>query len=300
MAVHPLLWLSKRFTDLAVRISGPNGVEYALLQAAERLGSFGAGCDGKLGYFFGDVRDQFVHRVYRSTKTWDPATQELFERIFARGGTLIDAGANIGLTSVPIAARRPVTVHAFEPDPDNFRFLRANALVNGAKDFHAYNLALMSEDGVLEFERSGINWGDHRVRRAPGVQMDERQEVITVQGRRLDDVLAQVDLPRPVVLKVDTQGADVAVLRGASGILQRVDFAVCEVWPYGLRRMGETCEAFYDALAPFPFAAILGEARVVLAPLQEVIARVRAAIPQDGSNPEGLLDLFLSKTPELA
>ncbi len=295
MPFHPLLWLSERLTDAALRISGRNGVEYAMRHLAERVGLFAAGCEGQLGFFFGDIRDEYVYRAYRYTGTWDPEIQALFDRLFAKGGTLIDAGANIGLLSVPISKRRGVTVHAFEPDPENFRFLRANAAANGATLVHAYNLALMAEDGTLEFERSRINWGDHRVRRAPGVEMDERQEVIHVEGRRLDAVLRSVELRRPVLLKVDTQGADVQVLRGAVGMLDRVDYAVCEFWPYGLRRMGESCEAFYDAISVFSFGAILGSGSPSLSPLGDVVSELRRLIPQDGSEPERLVDVFLSK-----
>lgn len=296
MPFHPLLWLSKRLTDVALRISGRNGVEYAMRRAAETLGQFVTGCDGQLGYFFGDIRDEFVHRSYQNAGTWDPKIQRIFDQVFEKGGTLIDAGANIGLLSVPISKRRDVTVHAFEPDPQNFLFLCANAGANRASRVNAYNLALMASEGALEFERSRINWGDHRVRRAPGIEMDERQDaVIRVDGKRLDDVLAGVELRRPVLLKVDTQGADVQVLRGASAILDRVDFAVCEFWPYGLRRMGETCEAFYEAISPFPFGAIIGEEPLSLTPLADVVSKLRRLIPQDGSEPQRLVDVFLSK-----
>jgi hypothetical protein len=57
----------------------------------------------------------------------------------------------------------------------------------------------------------------------------ERQTKITVPVARLDDYLDRIDLQPPVLLKLDVQGYEAAVLRGATQTLARVDFLLCEL-----------------------------------------------------------------------
>ena len=65
-------------------------------------------------------------RTYASTGRWAEHTNELIGRFFDKAGrgTFLDIGANIGLTTIPVARRANVACHAFEPEPENFRNLR--------------------------------------------------------------------------------------------------------------------------------------------------------------------------------
>lgn len=283
MPFHPLAWLRGLAADTAIRVLD---VEDLFRRSAERLNIASYGCAGKLGYFQGSVRDRAVLLGYARERTWAPEVQHVLEQVLRRGGTLIDVGANIGLTSIPIAVARAVRCYAFEPDPENYKFLLGNIAFNGAATVRPFNCAIMAEDGPLTFERSINNMGDHRVRRgprAPGEFAEDRREVIHVQGRRLDSALATETLTPPVVLKVDTQGAEVQVLSGAAGLLERIDVAIFEFWPYGLRRMKDSTEDFYRLISAFPFGGILRDAPVEGMPTSALIEVLRRQIPSDGS-----------------
>jgi FkbM family methyltransferase len=56
----------------------------------------------------------------------------LFSNFFQAndGGTYLDIGANIGLTTIPIAQLPDVQCIAFEPAPENFRNVQANVRAN--------------------------------------------------------------------------------------------------------------------------------------------------------------------------
>jgi FkbM family methyltransferase len=268
------------------------------------------GVETSLGYFQGSSRDRAIMTGLMAHRTWAPEVQALFEEVFASGGTLVDIGANIGLTSIPIAKSRGIHCHAFEPDPENFRYLVSNIAANGAETVRPYNVALMAEDGVLSFERSLDNWGDHRVRMRDvpaGPFEEDRRSVIQVQGRRLDRVLDCDRLARPLVMKVDTQGAEVQVLRGATSLLPKVDVAILEYWPYGLRRMGDQASQLDEFVATFPYGAILdtGPGKSVyggkprFTATSALLADLRRLAPAEGAGIEWV-DIVMSRTPALA
>jgi hypothetical protein len=61
---------------------------------------------------------------------------------------------------------------------------------------------------------------------APGT---EEVGTVTVPVRRLDAALAAPALPRPILLKIDTQGSELALLKGAEGLFPVIDYVYVEV-----------------------------------------------------------------------
>lgn len=126
--------------------------------------------------------------------------------------------------------------------------------------------------------------------------------VVEVETHALDTWLAAREqggvLARPVVMKLDTQGTEARILRGAARTLAEVDYLVTEFWPAGLVRAGDGVEALRAALGDFAWGCVLGEGRsLALVPLGEVF-RSLAWIPADGSD-EGFFDLLASRHPRL-
>jgi hypothetical protein len=116
-----------------------------------------------------------------------------------------------------------------------------------------------------------------------------------VRAQRLDDLLAGRTLPRPWVMKLDTQGAEARVLRGAARTVAELDALVVEYWPAGLLRAGDSAGALHALLAQFPYAALLtSAARGPLQPTRALLDSL-AWVPKDGSD-EGFFDLVLTRT----
>ena len=206
--------------------------------------------------------DLVVEKEYAHSGGWEVSLVTfLRERAFPEGkGTLIDVGAHVGLVSVPVALRHPkVTVHAFEPHPGNFEGLKYNVELNHVQaQMRLHQCAVGEEDGVARFFPSPENTVDGRVEGAsaqdvrhhplPGRYGEEHREGHTVILSTLDRVLAALPLERPIVVKLDVQGQECAVLRGAQDLIKRVDALLIEVWPYGLARAGETMESLAGLL----------------------------------------------------
>ena len=210
------------------------------------------------GEFSFDIRDKAVGWTL-ARGGWEDAETQFVKFILKPGDTVVDVGANLGWYSV-VGARAVGPggrVLAFEPIPENFRLLNANVARNGMQDrVLAFSCALFERDERLEFELSGNNFGDHRIRGAttgePEYYGEAARESITVEARALDAVMDEAGLGHAPVklLKIDTQGSEVAVLRGAQQTLPNVAFMVAEFWPYGLRRAGYSVEEFAAIITP--------------------------------------------------
>jgi FkbM family methyltransferase len=260
---------------------------------ASELGVTTISCDGDYGVFEGSIDDEVVYGHYLRHRSWSPGHQELlFGRLFPGGeGRFLDVGANIGLVSIPLAERRGVRCLAFEPEPRNFRLLRRNIEAHGlAARIETFNLALYSEKTTLSFELSPVNSGDHRVRStapaedASEAEAESTRELIQVPAERLDELVHAGDLERPIVMKVDTQGCEVRVLRGAERLLDSVDYLICEYWPYGLWRMGDTPGELDEILGRFANGAVLmdQDAPEPLGPIEILLSRLKPLVENGG------------------
>lgn len=197
---------------------------------------------GDYGTIHGSLDDLVVFRRYMETKTWAPELSGLVSSVFAAhgGGTYLDIGANIGLTTVPVAQSAKVRCYAFEPEPTNLSYLRQNVAENCRHgNVSILPIALFDRRTTLQFALSKENFGDHRIYTAgDGAFREGSWSTIDVQADRLDDVIDASSIARPLVAKIDTQGAEPRIFAGGRGILSLANLIVLEFWPYMMKRLG--------------------------------------------------------------
>lgn len=146
-----------------------------------------------------------------------------------RGGLLIDAGANLGWYAVLLHRLDGARVIAFEPDPENLGLLHDNLALNGADAVEVVACALSDRPGTAVLHRyRDINLGRHSLRpdgRAAGQ--------LEVSVSTLDQCLAGLgaDAGRVAFMKVDVEGHEPALLRGATATLKRLDMLAMEFSP---------------------------------------------------------------------
>ena len=259
--------------------------------------------DGDQGMFFGSPLDLGVFGRYLMRGTYSPDITGLILKTFEgkNGGTFVDIGANIGLITVPVA-RAGIDCISFEPDPENFEFLKRNVEAAGvAAKVTLYNLAIYDREAQLSFEKSDWNFGDHRIRNvdqpAEGIFGEQHRRVIAVDATTLDGKLAVGSLKKPIVIKIDTEGAEVNVFRGGKNFLAQSDLIIFEYCPYLIRRLGENEGALIEfAERNFKYGLILSDdtegGGLVFSPIAEILARLRSFTYRP-SNP-GYLDIVLS------
>ncbi|HEV8396057.1 MAG TPA: FkbM family methyltransferase [Vicinamibacterales bacterium] len=137
----------------------------------------------------------------------------------AIGGVMLDIGANIGRMSIPRVILGDVTVaYCAEPDPLNYACLMRNVRDNGLAGLVLPDhLAIGASEGTVRLQRAR-SAGGHRVLAEGSAS---RRETIEVPCLPLDTWVARIGVALEQVrfIKVDVQGSEVDVLRGASHIL---------------------------------------------------------------------------------
>lgn len=144
---------------------------------------------------------------------------------------VIDGGANVGQFARAVTWAFPeATIHCFEPQPEIAERLRSNLQDNPRLSVHA--CALGNIEGTTEFHRNNLSQTSSilPLRLAHGLYSERLKQVSKIQVpiRRLDHALRDVAWERPALLKLDLQGFELEALRGAEGLLERIDFVLVE------------------------------------------------------------------------
>jgi FkbM family methyltransferase len=134
-------------------------------------------------------------------------------------GVAFDVGAHRGETTLKLLDSFPeAQIHSFEPLPENFAALQRATASTAA---HTINAAVSDGSGVLTIGRGEVTYQS-------GVSA--AGERIEVQSLTVDEYADTHGIERLGLLKIDTEGHEEAVLRGAHRRLQAgaVEFVVCE------------------------------------------------------------------------
>jgi FkbM family methyltransferase len=135
-------------------------------------------------------------------------------------GVVIDVGANLGLFSLVVRERFPDRrIIAFEPVASTFAALTANAARNSATNMECHPLAVSDRDGTARFvvlENARANSSLETSAPSQG------GDTIEVECITLDRFVSQAGIGRIALLKVDVEGFEISVFRGAADVLARV------------------------------------------------------------------------------
>lgn len=184
------------------------------------------------------------------------------------GDLFLDVGANVGSYAILAAGVRGAEVIAFEPDPGAARLLARNVEINRLADrVRILRCALGPETGEAAFT-IGLDTANKVV--SPG-----EGNVRLVRQERLDDLIGE---RRPVMMKVDVEGYEEEMLKGAAATLARESLVAVEletVTPAIEATMAAHgfARAFYD-----PFARALRDAPCDVFSLNTLFIRDRAFV----------------------
>jgi FkbM family methyltransferase len=135
-------------------------------------------------------------------------------RMLRPDDVVLEVGANIGYYAL-LEARLCRRIYAVEPHPDNFRRLNENVALNGYDNIETFNLAFGATAGSIPMRCSELsNWHSCRDA-APG-----DDGTIAVTCTRIDDFVA--GRPAPSFVKMDVEGFELEVLKGAEQALAAV------------------------------------------------------------------------------
>lgn len=193
--------------------------------------------------------------------------QRRISGILGQAGTFYDVGANVGFYSVFAAACVGATghVYSFEPVPENARGLRRNLQLNEViqDNYFIREVALSDSVGLRSFTTSQEPfWGSLE----PRSFVKRPSRVITVRTSTLDEEIRHGGLRAPDVIKIDVEGHEIEVLRGASATLCRSKPAIVIEFHENRNEITDFLLQFgYDIEVIPAFAAKLRKSRHLIA-----------------------------------
>lgn len=196
------------------------------------------------------VEDMQVGRKLSSKGAYaSDELKRLLTLVSAQSDVLV-LGGHIGALAIPLSkACRSLTV--LEPNPDTYRLLKLNLLINGCHNVQALNLAAGDKHEKLSFLASRANSGGSK--RLP-LHRDYRYfydqpDVISVTADRPDAVFPESSFD---VIVMDIEGSEYFALQGMPRLLASARILAIEFLPHHLSNVaGASVSQFVDRLEPF-------------------------------------------------
>ena len=163
-----------------------------------------------------DRADRSVSSPIIESGTWEPHVERVLRSLLAEGSVFVDIGANVGWHSALAATLvgDAGLVYAVEPNPENAKLIAETIRHNNLTNMRLLPFALSEQAGYATFRSAIGSNGGFADRDRPEVIDPSVTIVPTV---RFDDLgIGRVD-----VIKIDVEGAEPMVLRGATKTIER-------------------------------------------------------------------------------
>jgi len=224
-----------------------------LEMAMTRLNAFGQ------EFHFVHVAGDYIPRKISDEHTFYESTfLELLQRFHRPGGVIIDGGANIGNHTLYFAKVVGAEVIAFEPEPHNASCLAINIAVNGISDrvqLHKHGLGQTSGMITLQMNVQS-NFGSFTTKLNSNQNSDQIADTmqVNVPVRSLDAVFGTKSGKIISILKLDVEGMELDVLRGAKELI-RSSLPVIAVECFTLEELSRV-ESFLEPMEYFPVECV--------------------------------------------
>ncbi len=192
---------------------------------------------GKNHYMlFSDNTSIFISRPKRLFKykngiknRFDQILDKYFvnEIVFLKDDVIIDCGSNIG--ELPLAIRsmnvEPVTIIAIEPDPIEFKILKSNL----QKSDFLYNYFLCDKPGIATAQYVNDLGDSHLIAKHELFNLDKSTFLVTTHT--LDTIFLSIRPDSIKLLKIEVEGFELEVLKGATEALKVTSFVAVDTGP---------------------------------------------------------------------
>lgn len=151
----------------------------------------------------------------------DPKVSWVVDRFAKIGDIALDIGANLGLVTLRLAKKvgRSGKVHSFEPNPAILQYLDATVARHPSLQIELHRIALGSSPSTLSLMVPKANAGAASLISVRGIEVDHTIDVPVV---RLDDFLQTKGMDRVDFIKMDVEGFEEEVLKGAAWMLENL------------------------------------------------------------------------------
>jgi FkbM family methyltransferase len=177
-------------------IKGKFGCEYLLPNLIENIGF-----------------EIFINGIY------EEETSDFIAKKLPPNGIFLDLGANIGAISIPLQKKRSdAKIVCVEAAPWIFKYLEQNLERNHAADVHAINKVLFyTDDEEINFYSPDEKFGKGSL--SPVFT----KKVVKVNTVKLDSLLESLEFQKADMVKIDVEGYEYHVFKGATALLGKPD-----------------------------------------------------------------------------
>ena len=160
------------------------------------------------------------YSVVNVEEEYNPLEMEIIKENVKPGDNVIDVGANLGFFTLPLSrfVGDKGRVFSFEPEPENFRALEKNILINKLQNVTLENLAISNENGTTKLFISEDH-GAHTIFEQTSHKVTGKS--IDTHTMRLDDYFLEKSIDEISFIKIDVEGVEFEVLKGMKNLLEK-------------------------------------------------------------------------------
>ena len=154
--------------------------------------------------------------IYAVSCTIEIFIKQVYERFYKvkEGDIVVDVGANVGMFTVKAALSvgDKGKVVSIEPIEENFELLKKNVEFHNLVNVQIIRKALGRERGKTTMIKSLLS-GTHQLKGLKNPEFPIQE--VDVEMDTLDNIVKQLNINRIDLLKIDVEGAELEVLKGA-------------------------------------------------------------------------------------
>lgn len=204
--------------------------------------------------------DQWMARLYRENRCYESEMVWTMFRALRSGDVAIDIGANIGFFTLLMSRLVGETgqVIAVEPEDSNRELLTRHIGLNQATNVRVISEPLWSSYDEVTFYVNSDDESSSTTNWDPGLWFENERSrnnprMVEKKTAMLDGL--EFDRSRVRLLKLDTEGVEYHILRGAKSLLDhRPPFILLELNPFGMGQLGHSTEDLRDFLRGWGYA----------------------------------------------
>jgi FkbM family methyltransferase len=194
-----------------------------------------------------DSNIDFFGELAKHGGTWEDDVRNACIRLLSPGDVFYDIGANAGFVSLEVGNHFSDTVHvlSFEPQPRLAYNIAISAGLNGLRNLDVYDNMLGSENG--EGELFLAKFSIH----ASAISRQTKARSIKCQRTTLDSLVNSEFIPLPNVIKIDVEGGEMDVFKGAQDIIRKAKPSIVFEADDNCRRFGYSRQELIELLRSF-------------------------------------------------
>lgn len=213
---------------------------------------------------------QSVHipedEVFRVRKIFEDHEYGLPEQYLPSGDlTVVDIGANVGLFALYMKNLRPnCEIYCFEPAEHAHRLLAKN--IGHLQRIHRFSFALSNRNATAELHLHPKNSGENSLKFTKG----RKGQTVPVDVRNAAEVFQQIGLSYIDIIKIDTEGCEVEILKSLRPLLPFIGILMVEYHCESDRRSIDALLCDHLLLDAKPSGVHLGMLKYINARLYEM------------------------------